>query len=132
MDIWCGVTPDLECYDPDAVSTANGPLNLKFDALENHLLNYRSGMVQSWNELCVEGVRMEGSISLPDRGDIEGFRYSYWDRCDAGITVKRSPDGLSLLPGMRLPQMLNLVARDPEDQFVGLPCQERTAFTSDI
>jgi beta-glucanase (GH16 family) len=127
VDIWYGVTQDLEWYDPDAVSTSNGTLNLKFDAFQNHNLNYRSGMVQSWNKLCFKGGRMEASISLPGRGDIEGFwpgfwamgnlgrpgypattdglwPYSYWDKCDAGITANQSsPDGISLLPGMRLP-----------------------------
>ena len=127
MDIWYGVTQDLEWYDPDAVTTANGTLNLKFDAFQNHNLNYRSGMVQSWNKLCIKGGRIEASISLPGRGDTEGFwpgfwamgnlgrpgypattdgtwPYSYWDKCDAGITANQSsPDGISLLPGMRLP-----------------------------
>jgi len=42
VDIWYGVTQDLEWYDPDAVSTANGTLNIKFDAFQNHNLNYRS------------------------------------------------------------------------------------------
>ncbi|KAH7400010.1 glycoside hydrolase family 16 protein [Cadophora sp. MPI-SDFR-AT-0126] len=127
VDIWYGVTQDLEWYDPDAVSTANGTLNLRFDAFQNHNLNYRSGMVQSWNKLCFKGGRLEASISLPGRGDIQGFwpgfwamgnlgrpgypattdgmwPYSYEDKCDAGITANQSsPDGLSLLPGMRLP-----------------------------
>ena len=127
MDLWYGVTQDLEWYDPDAVTTANGTLNLKFDAFQNHNLNYRSGMVQSWNQLCFKGGRLEASISLPGRGDTEGFwpgfwamgnlgrpgysattdglwPYSYWDQCDAGITANQSsPDGISLLPGMRLP-----------------------------
>lgn len=127
VDIWYGVTQDLEWYDPDAVSTANGTLNLKFDAFQNHNLNYRSGMVQSWNKLCFKGGRLEASISLPGRGDWQGFwpgfwamgnlgrpgypattdglwPYSYWDKCDAGISANQSStDGLSLLPGMRLP-----------------------------
>jgi beta-glucanase (GH16 family) len=84
-------------------------------------------MVQSWNKLCFKGGRLEASISLPGRGDVEGFwpgfwvmenlgrpgypattdglwPYSYWDKCDAGITPNQnSLDGLSLLPGMRLP-----------------------------
>lgn len=84
-------------------------------------------MVQSWNKLCFKGGRLEASISLPGRGDIQGFwpgfwamgnlgrpgypattdgmwPYSYEDKCDAGITANQSsPDGLSLLPGMRLP-----------------------------
>ena len=97
------------------------------DAFQSHNLNYRSGMLQSWNQLCFKGGRIEASLSLPGRGDIEGFwpgfwamgnlgrpgytattdglwPYSYWDKCDAGITKNQSQtDGLSLLPGMRLP-----------------------------
>jgi beta-glucanase (GH16 family) len=127
VDIWYGVTQDLEWYDPDAVTTGNGTLNLKMDAFQSHNLNYRSGMLQSWNKLCFKGGRLEASISLPGRGDTQGFwpgfwamgnlgrpgypattdglwPYSYWDKCDAGITANQSsPDGLSLLPGMRLP-----------------------------
>lgn len=127
VDIWYGVTQDLEWYDPDAITTANGTLNIKFDAFQSHNLNYRSGMLQSWNKLCFKGGRLEASISLPGRGDTSGFwpgfwamgnlgrpgypsstdgmwPYSYEDKCDVGITANQSsPDGLSLLPGMRLP-----------------------------
>jgi beta-glucanase (GH16 family) len=127
VDLWYGVTQDLEWYDPDAVTTNNGVLELRFDAFQNHNLNYRSGMVQSWNKMCFKGGRMEASISLPGRGDTVGFwpgfwamgnlgrpgyaatteglwPYSYSDVCDAGITANQSsPDGISLLPGMRLP-----------------------------
>jgi beta-glucanase (GH16 family) len=127
MDLWYGVTQDLEWYDPDAISTANGTLNIKFDAFQSHNLNYRSGMLQSWNKLCFKGGRIEASISLPGRGDTGGFwpgfwtmgnlgrpgypasteglwPYSYEDKCDEGITANQSsPDGMSLLPGMRLP-----------------------------
>jgi beta-glucanase (GH16 family) len=84
-------------------------------------------MLQSWNKLCFKGGRIEASISLPGRGDTSGFwpgfwtmgnlgrpgytatteglwPYSYWDKCDAGITANQSSsDGISLLPGMRLP-----------------------------
>jgi beta-glucan synthesis-associated protein KRE6 len=127
MDIWYGVTQDLEWYDPDAVTTNNGVLELRFDAFQNHGLNYRSGMLQSWNKMCFKGGRLEASISLPGRGDTVGFwpgfwamgnlgragyaattdgmwPYSYHDQCDAGITANQSSnDGLSYLPGMRLP-----------------------------
>ncbi|KAF2497613.1 beta-glucan synthesis-associated protein SKN1 [Lophium mytilinum] len=127
VDIWYGVTQDLEWYDPDAVTTKNGYLNIQFDAFKNHGLNYRSGMLQSWNKLCFKGGHMEASISLPGRGDTVGFwpgfwamgnlgrpgyaattdgmwPYSYDDVCDAGITPNQSStDGISYLPGMRLP-----------------------------
>lgn len=127
MDFWYGVTEDIEWYDPDAVTTSGGTLNIKLDAFQNHNLNYRSGMLQSWNKLCFTGGRIEASISLPGRGDTTGFwpgfwtmgnlgrpgypastdgmwPYSYYDGCDAGITPNQSStDGISYLPGMKLP-----------------------------
>ncbi|KAL8762184.1 MAG: hypothetical protein Q9184_001781 [Pyrenodesmia sp. 2 TL-2023] len=127
MDFWYGVTQDLEWYDPDAVTTRNGVLELRFDEFNNHGLNYRSGMVQSWNQLCFTGGLLEASLSLPGNGETVGFwpgfwamgnlgrpgyagttdgmwPYSYDDKCDAGITANQSQtDGLSYLPGMRLP-----------------------------
>lgn len=127
VDIWYGATEDLEWYDPDALWTQGGALNIKFDAFQNHNLNYRSGMLQSWNKLCFKGGRLEASISLPGRGDTSGFwpgfwsmgnlgrpgylattdgmwPYSYDNLCDAGITPNQSdPSGLNYLPGMRLP-----------------------------
>ncbi|OJJ76368.1 hypothetical protein ASPBRDRAFT_51991 [Aspergillus brasiliensis CBS 101740] len=132
MDFWYGVTQDLEAstdiwYDPDAVTTKDGSLEIRFDAFTNHELGYRSGMVQSWNKLCFSGGRLEASISLPGAGDVSGFwpgfwamgnlgrpgyaattdgtwPYSYYDGCDAGITPNQSsPDGINFLPGMRLP-----------------------------
>jgi beta-glucan synthesis-associated protein KRE6 len=127
VDLWYGVTQDLEWYDPDAVTTNNGALEIRFDAFQNHGLNYRSGMVQSWNQMCFKGGRLEASIQLPAAGDTVGlwpgfwtignlgragyaattegmWPYSYSDVCDAGITPNQSShDGISWLPGMRLP-----------------------------
>ncbi|PYH44261.1 SKN1/KRE6 family beta-glucan synthesis-associated protein [Aspergillus saccharolyticus JOP 1030-1] len=127
VDLWYGVTQDLEWYDPDAVTTRDGVLEIRFDAFSNHDVKYRSGMLQSWNKLCFSGGRLEASISLPGSGDVSGFwpgfwamgnlgrpgyaattegmwPYSYHDKCDAGITPNQSsPDGINWLPGMRLP-----------------------------
>ncbi|KAL2872692.1 SKN1/KRE6 family beta-glucan synthesis-associated protein [Aspergillus lucknowensis] len=127
VDLWYGVTQDLEWYDPDAVITRDGVLEIRFDNFSNHEVKYRSGMVQSWNKLCFSGGRLEASISLPGNGEVSGFwpgfwamgnlgrpgyaastegmwPYSYYDECDAGITPNQSStDGLSWLPGMRLP-----------------------------
>ncbi|KAJ5223784.1 hypothetical protein N7468_008326 [Penicillium chermesinum] len=134
VDLWYGVTMDKEThvnapqwYDPDAVTTNGGVLEIRFDDFKNHGLQYRSGMLQSWNKLCFKGGRLEASLSLPGDGHIEGFwpgfwamgnlgrpghaattdgmwPYSYHDGCDAGITPNQStPDGINYLPGMRLP-----------------------------
>lgn len=127
VNLWYGVTQDLEWYDPDAVTTKGGVLELRFDAFENHGLNYRSGMVQSWNQMCFTGGLLEASLSLPGRGDVQGFwpgfwamgnlgrpgyaattdgmwPFSYGNTCDPGITANQSSnDGISYQPGMRLP-----------------------------
>ena len=109
------------------MTTKDGVLEIRFDAFQNHNLNYRSGMLQSWNQMCFQGGHLEAAISLPGRGDTIGmwpgfwamgnlgrpgypastdgmWPYSYENVCDAGITKNQSQnDGLSLLPGMRLP-----------------------------
>lgn len=127
VNLWYGVTRDLEWYDPDAVTTKGGVLEIRFDAFENHGLNYRSGMLQSWNQMCFTGGLLEASISLPGRGDVQGFWPGFWamgnlgrpgyaattdgmwpfsydDVCDPGITANQSSnDGISYQPGMRLP-----------------------------
>ena len=124
-DIHYDATKDLEWYDPDAVTTANGTLVLRMDAFKNHDLFYRSGMVQSWNKMCFTQGRIEVSARLPNYGTVSGlwpglwtmgnlgrpgylgstegvWPYSY-DSCDAGITPNQSsPDGISYLPGQRL------------------------------
>lgn len=125
-DIWYGATQDLEWYDPDALTTKNGYLEITMDAFENHHLQYRSGMLQSWNKMCFKGGIIEASISLPGNGSHMGLWPGFWtignlarpgymaasegvwpysyQECDAGITPNQSSgDGISLLPGMRLP-----------------------------
>lgn len=124
-DFHYDATKDLEWYDPDAVTTANGSLVLRMDAFRNHNLNYRSGMLHSWNRLCFTQGVMEVSAKLPNYGNITGlwpgmwsmgnlgrpgymattdgvWPYSY-ESCDAGITPNQSsPDGINYLPGQRL------------------------------
>ncbi|USW50189.1 Putative beta-glucan synthesis-associated protein Skn1/Kre6/Sbg1 [Septoria linicola] len=125
-DIWYGATKDLEWYDPDAVNTGDGTMQLQLDTFQNHDLGYRSGMLNSWNQLCFKGGVFEVSVSLPGPAGVHGlwpgvwtmgnlgrpgylattdglWPYTYND-CDAGITPNQSmTDGTSFLPGQRLP-----------------------------
>lgn len=125
-DIWYGATQDLEWYDPDAVTTWDGTLELRLDKFVNHGLNYRSGMLNSWNHLCFKGGIFEVSVSLPGPAAVMGLWPGAWtmgnlgrpgylsttegmwpytyQACDVGITPNQSShDGLSRLPGQRLP-----------------------------
>jgi beta-glucanase (GH16 family) len=124
-NIWYGATQDMEWYDPDAVTTGGGTLQLKMDAFPNHNLGYRSGMLNSWNQMCFKGGVFEVSVSLPGPAGVPGLWPGAWtmgnlgrpgykattdgvwpytyNSCDVGITPNQSsPDGLSFLPGQRL------------------------------
>jgi beta-glucanase (GH16 family) len=125
-DIWYGATQDLEWYDPDAVTTRDGVLELRLDKFKNHGLEFRSGMLNSWNQLCFKGGIFEVSVSLPGPAGVHGLWPGVWtlgnlgrpgytsttdgtwpytyQACDVGITPNQSStDGISWLPGMRLP-----------------------------
>lgn len=129
FDGWYGATQDLEWYDPDAANTGDGTLNLQMDAFPNHNLPYRSGMLNSWNQLCFKGGIFEVSMSLPGPAGVHGLWPGAWtmgnlgrpgylattdgmwpytyNECDAGITPNQSmTDGTSYLPGQRLPSCI--------------------------
>jgi len=126
QDLWYGATRDLEWYDPDAATTSDGTLVLQLDKFDNHNLQYRSAMLNSWNQICFKGGALEVSISLAGPAGTPGLWPGAWtmgnlgrpgyqastegvwpytyDSCDAGITPNQSStDGLSGLPGQRLP-----------------------------
>lgn len=125
MDFWYSSTMDLEWYSPDAVTTEKGTLVLTLDAYKNHDVFYRSGMVQSWNQLCFTQGYIEVSALLPGEGQVNGLWPGIWtlgnlgrpgyrastegvwpytyEACDSGITPNQSsPDGISYLPGQKL------------------------------
>ncbi|KAI5779289.1 beta-glucan synthesis-associated [Geopyxis carbonaria] len=139
-DLHYASTQDLEWYDPDQITTKNGTLQLQLIARRNHDLDYQSGMLGSWNKLCFKGGIMEVSASLAGPGGTPGlwpgiwtlgnlarpgyrattdgvWPYSY-DNCDAGITPNQSSfDGISFLPGQRLP---NCVCRGEDHPNSGV------------
>ncbi|BFZ64405.1 beta-glucan synthesis-associated protein [Saitoella coloradoensis] len=153
-DLHYWATQDLEWYDPDQVTTQDGTLQLKLSAYRNHDLNYRSGMVTSWNKLCVKGGLIEASISLPGSGDKQGLWPAFWtmgnlgrpgygattdgmwpysyNSCDVGITPNQSsPDGISGLPGMRLPSC-TCSGEDHPNQGVGRSAPEIDAIEAAV
>lgn len=125
-DLWYGSTQDLDWYDPDAATTFDGTLVLQLDRFPNHGLQFRSGMLNSWNQICFKGGALEVSISLAGPAGTPGLWPGAWtmgnlgrpgykastegvwpytyNSCDAGITPNQSStDGLSELPGQKLP-----------------------------
>lgn len=126
VDIHYAATNDLEYYIPEMVETQNGSLQITLDAFPTNDLLYRSGMLQSWNQLCFsKNAIVEVSVKMPGYSQENGLWPAVWslgnlarpgyqastdgvwpytyDECDYGITPNQSlPDGISFLPGQRL------------------------------
>lgn len=66
-------TADLEWYSPEAITTKNGSLVIEMLEIQNHDLNFRSGMLQSWNKFCFTTGIIEVSVSLPGSGSVPGY-----------------------------------------------------------
>ena len=65
VDLWYWATADLEWYDPAQVFTRDGNLVILLENVESHGLQYKSGMLQSWNKFCFTNGYIEASLSLP-------------------------------------------------------------------
>lgn len=85
VDLWYGATADLEWYDPKNVFTRGGNLVLLLENVENHDLQYRSGMLQSWNKFCFTSGYIEFSLSLPGPNDeTQGYWPGAWTMGNLG------------------------------------------------
>ncbi|KAG6860572.1 hypothetical protein C0995_009717 [Termitomyces sp. Mi166 len=97
VDLWYGATGDIEWYDPQQIITRNGSLVITLDsvdtlqpgltpgstapftAAQNHGLNYRSGMLQSWNKFCFSSGYIEVSVVLPGaNAESKGYWPGAW------------------------------------------------------
>jgi hypothetical protein len=74
VDLWYGATADEEWYDPKQITTKNGKLSILMENVANHGLQYRSGMLQSWNKFCYTTGYIEVAVSLPGPNqEVMGF-----------------------------------------------------------
>ncbi|KAJ7271298.1 glycoside hydrolase family 16 protein [Mycena haematopus] len=75
-------TGDLEWYDPSAVTTKNGALEITLskvdDIANNYNLSYRSGMISSWNKFCFTGGILLSSVTLPGTSNVLGLWPAVW------------------------------------------------------
>ncbi|KAJ7778805.1 glycoside hydrolase family 16 protein [Mycena maculata] len=78
VDLHYWPTGDLEWYDPGAITTKDGKLVITMSEINNHNLNFQSGMLQSWNKICVTTGYIEVSLSLPGAPTQPGFWPGVW------------------------------------------------------
>ncbi|KAJ1977255.1 hypothetical protein H4R33_006254 [Dimargaris cristalligena] len=124
VDLWYWPTMDMEYYKPEQVWTEGGNLVLQMDKKPTGTLDYRSGMIQSWNKFCFQGGLIEVNVSMPFKSGVSGLWPAAWtlgnlgragygattdglwpytyDNCDLGVLVNQTNSALSYLPGQRL------------------------------
>ncbi|KAF7337424.1 GH16 domain-containing protein [Mycena sanguinolenta] len=82
VDLHYWQTGDLEWYDPSAVTTKNGALEITLSQIDdislNHNLSYRSGMISSWNKFCFTGGILVSSVTLPGTTNVLGLWPAVW------------------------------------------------------
>ncbi|GAA6058824.1 hypothetical protein JCM10212_001940, partial [Sporobolomyces blumeae] len=84
VDLHYWATTDLEWYDPDAVTTKGGNLEITLTEEPSHGLNFRSGMLQSWNQFCFTGGYIEVNLSLPGTPTAQGYWPGIWTMGNLG------------------------------------------------
>ena len=84
VDLHYWATTDLEWYDPDAIITKDGYLQITMSEQANHDLNFRSGMLQSWNKFCFTGGYIEFGAILPGTVHSQGFWSALWTMGNLG------------------------------------------------
>ncbi|KAF7310776.1 GH16 domain-containing protein [Mycena chlorophos] len=111
-------TENLNWYDPAAITTSNGSLQITLSQKETHNLNYQSGMLSTWNKFCFTGGILVAAVNLPGITNVAGLwpavfkvhgklrasrlrRQSRWDpytydACDVGTAPNQTLNGLPL------------------------------------
>ncbi|KAF8599626.1 glycoside hydrolase family 16 protein [Ceratobasidium sp. AG-I] len=78
VDLNYWATKDLEWYDPNNPTTKDGNLVITLEQVLNHDLNFRSGMIQSWNKFCFTNGYIEFNLSLPGEANVAGYWPGAW------------------------------------------------------
>jgi beta-glucan synthesis-associated protein KRE6 len=75
----------MEWYDPEAVITKNGSLQITLSQKQTHNLNYQGGMISSWNKFCFTGGLVVASVTLPGLSDVVGLWPAVWTMGNLGL-----------------------------------------------
>ncbi|KAF7288384.1 GH16 domain-containing protein [Mycena chlorophos] len=88
VDLHYWQTGDLEWYDPSAITTRAGALEINLTQVEdisnNHNLSYRSGMMSTWNKFCFTGGLVLANVMLPGATNVFGLWPAVWTMGNLG------------------------------------------------
>lgn len=71
-------TKNYEWYDPAGVTTRDGALSITLTQHPDHNLNFRGGMIQSWNKFCFTGGLVVVKVRLPGQPRVGGLWPAIW------------------------------------------------------
>ena len=84
VDLHYWQTNNLEWYDPAAITTRNGSLEITLSQKQTHGLNYQGGMMSTWNKFCFTGGLIEANVVLPGINNVVGFWPAVWTMGNLG------------------------------------------------
>ncbi|KAF7300816.1 GH16 domain-containing protein [Mycena kentingensis (nom. inval.)] len=112
LDLHYWATNNLEWYDPSAITTRSGALEINLtyvdDITQNHNLHYKGGIMTTWNKFCYRGGLLLANVMLPGATNVFGLWPAIWtigatldgtwpysyDSCDVGtLPNQTTPDG---------------------------------------
>ncbi|KAI9065842.1 glycoside hydrolase family 16 protein [Trametes sanguinea] len=116
VDLHYWQTNNMEWYDPAAITTKNGSLQITLSRKETHGLNFQGGMMSTWNKFCFTGGLVLTSVVLPGVNNVVGLWPAIWtmgnlgragygaslegmwpytyDSCDVGTVANQTLNGL--------------------------------------
>jgi beta-glucan synthesis-associated protein KRE6 len=71
-------TGNLNWYDPAAIITKDGALEITLSKQPSHGLDYRGGMLATWNKFCFTGGMVLASVTLPGQNNVSGLWPAIW------------------------------------------------------
>ncbi|KZV64186.1 glycoside hydrolase family 16 protein [Peniophora sp. CONT] len=88
-------TSDLEWYDPKAITTKNGALEITISQHAEHNLSYTGGLMSTWNSFCFTGGIIEAAVTLPGSPHLQGLWPAFWTLGNLGrVGYGATTDGL--------------------------------------
>ncbi|KAF9462094.1 glycoside hydrolase family 16 protein [Collybia nuda] len=83
-DLHYWATNNMEWYDPAAITTKEGALEITLSQKETHDLHYQGGMMSTWNKFCFTGGLIETAVTLPGINNIAGLWPAIWTMGNLG------------------------------------------------
>lgn len=84
VDLHYWATNNMEWYDPAAITTRNGSLEITLSATPDHGMDYMGGMMSTWNKFCYTGGLVEAAVVLPGANNVVGLWPAVWTMGNLG------------------------------------------------